>query len=323
MKRRAFIAVLCGASLASPRWTHAQQAKLPTIGFLGTAASAGWLPWTATFVQRLGELGWIEGRTVAIDYRWAEGRSERYDELAAEFVRLKVDVIVTAGNAVRAAMQATSAIPIVFAIGADPVAAGLVTSLSRPGGNVTGLSVQRSELAGKRLEILREALPAMHRLAILANVGFADSVREMNEIELAARSVGFAVTRLGIRRAEDVATGFAAVQAADALYVCSDSLVNALQTEINSLVLSARLPTMHSVREFVEGGGLMSYGPTYPDLFRRAAEYVDKILRGAKPGDLPVQQPTKFELIINLKTAKTLGLTIPEAFLLRADQVIE
>jgi ABC-type uncharacterized transport system substrate-binding protein len=325
MKRRDFITLLGGAAAAWPLTGRAQQpAKLPTIGFLGTTAASGWHAWSAAFVQRLSELGWIEGRTVAIEYRWAEGRSERHAEIAAEFVRLKVDVIVTAGNAVLAAKRATSAIPIVFAIGADPVGAGLVASLSRPGGNVTGLSVQRTDTAGKRLEILREVLPGLRRLAILANVGFPDSVREMGEVEATARTLGFAVAKLEIRRAEDIVPAFEALKDdGDALYVCSDALVNTNRIRINTLALAARLPTMHGVREFVEAGGLMSYGPSYPDLFRRAADFVDKILRGSKPGDIPVEQPTKFELVINLKTARTLGLEVPPTLLARADEVIE
>jgi putative tryptophan/tyrosine transport system substrate-binding protein len=325
VKRRKFITLLGGAAAAWPLAAHAQQpAKLPTIGFLGTTAASGWRPWNAAFVQRLSELGWIEGRTLAIEYRWAEGRSARYAEIAAEFVRLKVDVIVTAGNAVLAAKGATSVIPIVFAIGADPVGAGLVASLSRPGGNVTGLSVQRTDTAGKRLEILREVLPGLRRLAILGNVGFPDSVREMSEVEATARTLGFAVAKLEIRRAEDIVPAFEALKGdADALYVCSDALVNTDRIRINTLALAERLPTMHGVREFVEAGGLMSYGPSYPDLFRRAADFVDKILRGAKPADLPVEQPTKFELIINLKTAKALGIEVPPTLLARADEVIE
>jgi putative ABC transport system substrate-binding protein len=196
--------------------------------------------------------------------------------------------------------------------------------LSRPGGNVTGLSVQRTDTAGKRLEILREVLPGLRRLAILGNVGFPDSVREMSEVEATARTLGFAVAKLEIRRAEDIVPAFEALKGdADALYVCSDALVNTDRIRINTLALAERLPTMHGVREFVEAGGLMSYGPSYPDLFRRAADFVDKILRGAKPADLPVEQPTKFELVINLKTAKALGIEVPPTLLARADEVIE
>jgi putative tryptophan/tyrosine transport system substrate-binding protein len=275
-------------------------------------------------VQRLRELGWIEGRTVAIEYRWAEGRSERYTEIAAEFVRLKVNVIVTVGSAVVTVKQATSVIPIVFAIAVDPLGTGLVASLARPGGNVTGLSIQANDLAAKRLGLLREVFPGLRRLAIMANVGYPAAVVEIGEVRAAARKFGLEVDMLEIRRAEDIAPTFGALQSgAQALYVCADALVNANHARINTLALGARVPTIYPDRTFLEAGGLMSYGPNNAELFGRAADYVDKILRGAKPGDLPVEQPTKFELVINLTTAKALGLTIPESFLLRADEVIE
>ena len=252
-------------------------------------------------MQRLRELGWIEGRTVAIEYRWAEGRSERFAEIAAEFVRLKVDVIVTSGTAVLAAKQATSVIPIVFAVAGDPVGTGLVASLARPGGNVTGLSIQATDLAGKRLELLREVVPGLRRLAIMANVGNPAAVLEMGEVQATARTLGLEVATFEIRRAEDIAPAFEALKGrADALYVCADPLVNTNRIRINTLALGARLPTMYGFREYVEAGGLMSYGPNFPDLFRRAADFVDKILRGAKPADIPVEQPTKFDLVINL-----------------------
>ena len=276
-------------------------------------------------MQRLRELGWIEGRTVAIEYRWADGRNERVTEIAAEFVRLKVDVIVTYANTTAAATKRTvTTIPIVFAAAGDPVGTGLVASLARPGGNVTGLSIQQPEIAGKRLEILRDLLPNLHTLAILANAGSPNAVLEMGEADAAARRLGLAVVRSEVRKTEDFAPAFDALKGrAEALYVCSDPLLTTNRLGINTLALGVRLPTMHGFREFVEAGGLISYGPNFPDLFRRAAEYVDKILRGAKPADLPVEQPTKFDLVINLTTAKALGLTIPEAFLLRANEVIE
>jgi putative tryptophan/tyrosine transport system substrate-binding protein len=325
MRRREFIAFFGSAAAAWPLAVSAQQpAKVPTIGFLGASTSSAWNHWVAAFVRRLGELGWIEGRTVAIEYRWAEGRSERYTEIAAEFVRLKVDVIVTVGSAIAAAKQTTSVIPIVFAVAVDPVGTGLVASLARPGGNVTGLSMQSTDLAAKRLELLREVLPGLRRLAIMANVGYPAAVLEKGEVQAAARKLGLDVDTLEIRRPEDIAPAFGALKSgAQALYVCTDSLVNAYHARINTLALGARLPTIYSTRAFLEAGGLMSYGANNADLFRRAADYVDKILRGAKPGEIPVEQPTKFELGINLKTAKALGLTIPEAFLLRADEVIE
>jgi putative tryptophan/tyrosine transport system substrate-binding protein len=325
VKRRDVITLLGGAAAAWPLAARAQQAgKLPTIGFLGTAASSAWGPWTAAFVQRLLELGWIEGRTVAIQYRWAEGRAERLAEIAAEFVRLKVDVIVTGGNAAVAAKQASSVVPIVFALVDDPVGSGLVASLARPGGNVTGLSMQSTDLAGKRLALLREVVPGLRRLAIMANVEYPATVQEMGEIQAAAGTLGLDVPTFEIRRAEDIAPAFEALKGrAEALYVVGDALVLTHRVRINTLALAARLPTIFFLREYVEAGGLMSYGPNFPDLFRRAADYVDKILRGAKPGDIPVEQPTKFDLIINLTTAKALGLSIPESFLVRADGVIE
>jgi putative ABC transport system substrate-binding protein len=267
----------------------------------------------------------FEAGTVAIEYRWAEGRIERYPEIVAEFVRLKVDVIVTVGTAVPAAKAATSVIPIVFAVASDPVGSGLVASLSRPGGNVTGISVQAPELAGKRVELLREVLPGLRHLAIMANAGYRGAVLEMGEVEVAARALGLEAIRLEIRRAEDIAPAIAAHKNhADALYACADALVISNTSRISTLALGARLPTIYPSRRYLAGGGgLMSYGPSYPDLFRRTAEIVDKILRGAKPAEIPVEQPTKFELVINLTTAKALELTIPESFLLRADEVID
>jgi putative tryptophan/tyrosine transport system substrate-binding protein len=324
MRRRTFITLLGGAAAAWPLGVRAQQpGKLPTIGFLG-ADPAGWRPWTDAFVGQLRKLGWIEGRTIAIEYRWSEGRPERATEIAAEFVRLKVDVIVTSGTAVPTVKQATAVIPIVFAIAIDPVGGGLIASLARPGGNVTGLSVQQTDIAGKRLELLREVVPRLRRVAIMVDVGFAQGVLEMGEVEATARTLGLEVTPLEIRRAEDIAAAFTALKAqADALYVVVNALVSTNRTRIITLALGARLPTIFNTRDFVQVGGLMSYGPNYSDLFRRAAEYVDKILRGTKPGDIPVEQPTKFDLVLNLTTAKALGLAIPESFLLRADEVIE
>ena len=276
------------------------------------------------FVQRLRDLGWTEGRNVAIEFRWAEGRTERFTEIATEFVRLKVDVIVTAGGAVLATKQVTSAIPIVFALALDPVGGGMVTSLARPGGNVTGLSLQSTDLASKRLELLREVIPGLRRLAVLANAGYPAAVAEIGEIQAAARTFGFEVAIPEIRRGEDIAPAFETLKGqTQALYVAPDPLTFTHRVQINSLALGARLAVISFAKEYVEAGALMSYGPNYVDLFRKAAEYVDKILRGAKPGDLPVQQPTKFDLVVNLTTAKVLGLTLPETLLSRADEVIE
>jgi putative ABC transport system substrate-binding protein len=326
MKRREFITLLGGAAALWPLAARAQQAsKLPTIGFLGASTPFGaWSEWTAAFVQRLRELGWVEGRNVAIEYRWAEGRRERFAEIAAEFVRLKVDVIVTVGSAVAATKQVTSTIPIVFALAVDPVGSGIVDSLARPGGNVTGISIQSTDLAGKRLEILREALPDLRRLAIIGDVGYAGSVLEISEAQAAARKVGLDVDVLEIRSAADIAPAFQSLKSgAQALYVCPGALINANYTRINTFALAARLPAFHASREFLGAGGFMSYGANFADQFGHAADFVDKILKGTKPADLPVEQPTKIELVINLTVAKALGLAIPETFLVRADEVIE
>jgi putative ABC transport system substrate-binding protein len=294
------------------------------IGFLGASTPATWGPWVAAFVQRLRDLGWVDGRTIAIEYRWAEGRTERIAEFAADFLRLKVDVIVAAGVAVPAIQRATSVVPIVFTLASDPVGMGLVASLARPGGNVTGLSSQSSELAGKRLELLREIVPGLRHLAIIANGDNPQAALDRDDAQATARKLSLNVTTKDIRRADDIAPALEAFKGhADALYVVSDTLTNTNRVRINTFALAARLPTMHGNREYIETGGLISYAANYPDLFRRAGDYVDKILRGAKPADLPVEQPTKFDLVINLTTAKALGLKIPEAFLLRADEVIE
>jgi putative tryptophan/tyrosine transport system substrate-binding protein len=325
MKRRREFITLLGGATAWPLAARAQRlGKLPTIGFLGAITASFQSQHIAAFVRRLRELGWIEGYTVTIEYRWAGGRPERFAEIATEFVRLKVDVIVTQGGAVLAAKQATSVIPIVFASAGDPVGGGLVASLARPGGNITGLSIQAPDLAGKRLELLREIFPDIRRLAIIGNMEYAATVLEMGEAQAAARTLGLEVVRSQIGQADDIAPAFEALKGgADALYVVGDLLVNTNRARIHTLAMGARLPAIYNAKEHVEAGGLVSYGPNYPDLYRRAAEYVDKILRGAKPGDIPVEQPTKFELVVNLTTAKALDLTIPPGMLARADEVIE
>jgi len=325
MRRREFISLLGGAA-AWPLAARAQQSgKLLTIGFLGSTMPSVEGQRLAAFVQRLRELGWMEGRNVAIEVRWAEGRSERFAEIAAEFVRFKVDVIVTVATPLTlAAKQATSVIPIVFVAVSDPVGTGLVASLARPGGNITGLADQISDTAGKKLEFLREVVSDLRRLAIMANVGNPASVLEMGEAQAAARKLGLEVTTSEIRRIDDIAPALEALrQRADALYLCPDPLMGTNRTRINILAVGARLPTMHGVREYVEAGGLIFYGPSFPDQLRRVADIVDKILRGAKPADIAVEQPTKFDLVINLTTAKVLGLKVPEALLLRADELIE
>jgi putative ABC transport system substrate-binding protein len=324
--RRQFITLLGGAAVAWPLVARAQQpGKLPTIGFLGQSTPVVESQRLDAFLKRLRELGWIEGRTVAIEYAWAEGTSHRFAEIAADFVRLNVDVIVTSGTAnVIAAKQATSVIPIVFAVAGDPIANNLVASLARPGGNVTGLSTLATDLAGKRLELLREAVSGFRRLATIGNVGNSLAVLEMGEVQAAAARFGLEVATLEIRRAEDIAPAFEALKGrADALYVVADPLVNTNRARIHTLAMGLRLPAIYNAREHVEAGGLISYGPNFLELYRRAAEYVDKILRGTKPADLPVEQPTKFDLVINLVTARALGLTVPPTLLARADEVIE
>ena len=325
MNRRTIITLL-GGTATWPLAARAQQpAILPTIGFLGYSGPSAASPWIAAFVERLRELGWIENRDIAIEYQWAEGRIERLAKIASAFVRLNVRVIVTYGTpGALAAKHATSVIPIVFTLVGDPVRTGVVTTLARPGGNLTGLSNQSIDLPGKRLELLREVVPGLRRLAIVGNFSNPSSALEMNEVQSLAPAVGIEAATFEIRRADDITPAFEALTGrADALYAATDMLVLTNRVRINTLALGAKLPTMHGARQYVEAGGLMSYGTNYTAQFQRAADYVDKILRGTKPSDIPVEQPTKFELVINLTTAKALGLTIPEAFLLRADEIIE
>jgi putative ABC transport system substrate-binding protein len=323
--RRAFISLLGGAAAAWPLAARAQQMRLPTIGFLGTATPSTQSSRVAAFVQRLGELGWTENRTVAIEYRWAEGRAERFAEIAAEFVRLKVDVIVTSGTpVVIAAKQASDAIPIVFVAITDPVGSGLVASLAQPGGNVTGLSLQSPDIAGKRLALLREVVPNLRRVAFMGNIDNPFVLREMREVQTAAGTLALEVITAEIRQPQDIVPAFEALKhRADAVYLASEGLVDANRLRINILALGARLPTTWPQQELVEAGGLMSYGPSLLDQFRRAGDFVDKILRGTKPADIPVEQPTKFDLVVNLIVAKALGLEIPPSILARADEVIE
>ena len=324
MRRREFIALVGGTAAAWPLAARAQKTgKVPIIGFLGATTPSVWSAWVAAFLQRLREVGWIDGSTVAIEYRWAQGRDELYAEFAAEFVRLKVDVIVTAGtDATIAVKKTTSEIPIVFAAVGDPVGTGLVASLARPGGNITGLSNEQTDLAGYRLELLHEVIPSVRRVALLGNIGSPLILLEMKAAEQAAPKLGLEVFRLGVRKTEDIEPAFESLKdRADALYVCTDPLISTNWVRVNILAIGEKLPTMNSFREYVQAGGLISYGPNFPDLFRRAGDFVNKILRGVKPADIPVEQPVKFDLMINATTAKVLGLTIPEKILVRASEV--
>jgi putative tryptophan/tyrosine transport system substrate-binding protein len=325
IRRREFIATLVGMTTAWPFVATAQQARRPTIGLLGGATREAQAPWTDAFVQRLQELGWIEGQTVHIVDRWVAGRFERSPEIIAEFVRLKVDVIVThATPNVLAAKKMTSEIPVVFPSAGDPVANGIVASLARPGGNVTGLSVRSADLAHKMVELLRDLLPNIRRLAILYHVGNPISLLQTMAVQTAAGTFGLGVAVVEIRIAEDLAPAIEALKGqADALIVPSEPLYNTNRIQINSSALKVQLPTIYFDRVYLETGGLMSYGPKWPSMWRRTAELVDKILNGVKPADIPVEQPKTFEFVINMKTVKALGLSIPRILLARADQLIE
>jgi putative tryptophan/tyrosine transport system substrate-binding protein len=325
MRRREFIGLLGSAAAAWPVVASAQQPGKPTIGILGSGTPATQSQWTAAFMQRMRELGWVEGQNIAIEYRWAEGHTDRLPELAMELVRLKVAIVLTHNTPpMLAAKQATATIPIVFATSGDPVGAGIVASLARPGGNITGLSSQAPDAAGKRLELLLELIPGLRHLASLADVGNPYAMLDVGEFRRAAHTLGLEVTPIEISGAEEIAPALEALKGrAQALYVVAVPLFFAERIRINTLAVGMRLVTMHGVREYVEAGGLMSYGPNWPDMWRRSANFVDKILRGTKPADLPVEQPTKFDLVINMITARALGLEIPATLLARADEVIE
>lgn len=325
MRRRRFL-----AAFASPAvWPAVVRAQLPghlpIVGYMGQGTSAAEAKRVAAFTGRLRELGWTDGRTIAIEFRWTDGRNDLTSDFAAEFVRRKVDIIVTSGTPlIIAAKRATATIPIVFSAAGDPVGSGLVASLARPGGNVTGLSVLTTDLAGKRLQLLREFFPALRHIALMGNVGNPVIVQELGEYQAAARVLGIQTIRSEIRLVTDIAPAIDALKGhAEALYVCQDLLTFSNWNRINTLTLGARLPTMQASRESIEAAGLIAYGPSFIDLSRRAAGYVDKILRGAKPADLPVEQPTKFDLVINLITSKALGLMVPASLLARADEIIE
>ena len=324
LNRRGVIGLVGGAA-AWPFATRAQQTRLPIVGVLGSGTPAAQARMYDALMQRLQELGWTMGHTVVVEYRWAEGRNERMAEIAAEFVRLNVNVIVTTGAvAIATAQKLTSTIPIVLAVTADPVAAGLVTSLAQPGGDVTGLSAQSADAASKRVGLLREVIPALRQLAIMYNAKSRGAELEMHETEATARTLGLLAESIRLQRSEDVAAAFDGLSSrADALVVVPDPLVSLNKIRILTLALGSRVPAIYGGRDYVEVGGFMSYGPNLFDLYRRAGEYVDKILRGAKPAAIPVEQPTKFELAVNLTTAKVLGLSLPDKLLALAGEVIE
>jgi len=325
----ALVAVLAVSLLAAPLAADAQQAgKVPRIGFLGVTSPSDRPSHLDAFRQRLRELGWVEGQNIVIDYRYAEGRVDRLPDLAAELVRLKVDLIVASAGtqAATAAKNATETIPIVMIYVRDPVGTGLIASLARPGGNVTGVSGSAGlELFAKQLELLKETVPKIRRVAILSNPDNAYHQLAIREVNVAARSLGVQLQLLEARGPNEFDGAFAAMakERVGALLVLSDAIFGSHRTRLADLAARSRLPAAFGVRDDVEAGGLMSYGPSILDSYRQAATYVDRILRGAKPAELPVERPTKFELVINMKTAKALGLTIPQSVLLRADHVIE
>jgi len=326
--RRRFLATLLGGAVAAwPLAARAQQArKVPRVGLLSTFSPSDAMPWHQAFRQGLRELGWVEGENISIEYRYAEARLDRLPDLATGLVRLNVDLIFTdTPSPAFAARNATRTIPIVIASGSDLVASGLAESLARPGGNITGLDQIASELGGKRLELLKETVPKLSRVVVLWNPQNQTSTRNWNELQDPARQLGVALHSLVVRSADELDKAFEVVSMAhaDALVILPESAFVANLKRIADFSAKNRLPSIFHLREFADAGGLMTYGPDRSDLFRRAAAYVDKILKGAKPADLPIQLPTKFEFVINLKTAKALGLEIPPTLLARADEVIE
>jgi putative ABC transport system substrate-binding protein len=323
--RRTFVSTAAGALLVKAFPANAQPAKVPRIGVLhpGTSATSSQL--AAAFTQGLRELRYVEGQNIVVERRFGNARTERISEFAAELVRLKVDVIVTSTDvAIAAVKQQTRTIPIVMANSTDPVGTGFVARLERPGGNITGLTGISPELNAKRLELLKEAVPGLSRVAIMWNPDVRGAVLDYKETENAARSLRLQLQSVEVSHADDFDPAFSALTSgrAEVLIVVGSAFTFANRSHIASLAVKHRLPSMFGTREFADGGGLMAYGPSLADAWRRAATYVDKILKGSKPGELPIEQPTRFELIINLKTAKAIGLTIPQSLLQRADEVI-
>jgi len=328
MRRREFITLLGGAAVCWPLAARAQQpaAKVPRIGFLGNSTAELEANLVGSFRDGLRALGYEEGRNIVIEYRWAEGKYERFPALIAELVASNVDVIVTAGTPASLAVKtATTSIPLVMIAVGEPVATGLVASLARPGGNITGVTSMSAEIEGKRLELLREVAPNISHIAVLWNAGSPIQVIQERETRAAAQVLGMKMLSLGVRTLEEIEDAFAAImrERPGALLVLADRLFLHHRTLIMEFATQHRLPGVHAYRELVEVGGLMSYGPSYADMHRRAATYVDRILKGEKPADLPVERPVKFELVVNLKAAKALGLEVPPTLLARADEVIE
>jgi putative ABC transport system substrate-binding protein len=326
MRRREFVRLLSGATVVWSLAARAQQpGRLRTVGYLGSGTAAVQSQFALAFAQRMRELGWIEGKTLAIEYRWGEGRNDRYDSYAAEFVKLGVDVIVTSASApVLAAKRVTATIPIVFAANADPVGSGLVESFNRPGGNITGVSAQSGDTPGKEIEYLLKLAPSLRRIAIVANAGSPGSMFEMKAAEAAAHALGLETATFPLHGPDDLAAAFDNIAAhVDGIYATPDPLVSTIRPQLIALSLRARLPSTFGSRDYVESGGLMSYGANIASNFARAADFVDKILRGARPADLPVEQPAKLEFVINRKTAMALGLTLSPNLVALADEVIE
>jgi ABC-type uncharacterized transport system substrate-binding protein len=327
VERRTFMAMIAGGLLATPLAAEGQQAgKVYRIGMLDSAPAAANATNVNAFRQGMREFGYVEGQNFVIEYRSPEGRAERFPALANELIRSKIDLIVTRGTpAAKAAASASRTVPIVMAASGDPFGAGVVAGLAHPGGNVTGLSALVAEVSGKRLQLLKDAMPGLRRLAVMLDMGNSALATQWPDIEVAARSLRLQPQLLDVRRGEDLERAFdtAVKQHAEAAMVALGTVAQSNVGRVVDLSVKHRLPSIYSSREFVDAGGLMAYGVSYPDLYRRAAKYVDKILKGAKPGDLPIEQPTKFELVINLRTAKSLGLTIPPSLLARADEVIQ
>jgi putative ABC transport system substrate-binding protein len=327
MRRREFITLLGGAAATWPLVARAQQPAMPVIGFLSSASAAGWLPYESGFHRGLSETGYIEGKNVAIEYRWADGDYDRLPALAADLVARKVAVIVSTGGNVAtfAAKAATSTIPIVFTFGSDPVAAGVVASMNRPGGNLTGVSHMTVALAAKRTEIAVELSPKAHVLTLLVNPNHPDAAAEAKEVQAAAQAQGRVLNVLNASQENDFESVFAEIvkRGTDVLFVSPDPFFNSRRDKLIALAARHAIPTMYAWREYVVAGGLISYGSNLVDQYRLTGVYTGRVLKGIKPAELPIQQPIKFELVVNLKTAKALGLTISREMQLRADEVIE